>query len=169
MLRLDERRKDVQLVRLDLSDGTVKGIAAFNFIVNKLKDQKVGIIRNERHGEPVNKDEFFPYIRYTIENSISDMEALYWAHEGAIGQYYRQLKVLLNFIDEADIMIKKQFYFDSLKADFSTSETVLLLYIGLSSYGRNDFYDVIVRNNLLKDTDPKTLPTASVINEYPWT
>jgi hypothetical protein len=112
---------------------------------------------------------------------IDRFERLFKKHEQILGHYFRNLYHIIRMIDESEDLIKydesetidqiKSFqerkkYIRIIRAQLSSSELVLLLYNSLTENGE-EFYDLIVKYQLLNNLNKERLPVAMriVFNE----
>lgn len=76
-----------------------------------------------------------------------------------VGHYFRTLYIIIKFIEDSDVE-DKQTYIDTVSAQLSSSELILLFYYCLSEYDYQEFKLYVEQFGLLKD-----MPLANLFNQ----
>lgn len=104
-------------------------------------------------------------------NNISTDKALimyskiYNIYKSDLSHYFRTLYHIIKFVDQSDIVNKKQ-YASILRAQLSSYEQILLFYNCLHSNGREKFKPLIEKYSLLKNIDKDLIINKNHLDEY---
>ncbi|SFJ43980.1 Putative phage abortive infection protein [Paenibacillus sp. UNC496MF] len=184
-----ESRRQERAIRLESFEGTFFRMLTLHYeIVNSIQHIEeethfVNYQTSQKYTVPHNGRNFFTLVinRWGILNlrsSSSELQngydSLYRTSEDKLGHYFRNLFHIISFIDtSADLEIynashkideektfeKRKSYIRIIRAQLSSNELILLFYNSRTDVGKN-FYDLIVKYQLLNNLRSEVLPES---------
>jgi hypothetical protein len=92
--------------------------------------------------------------------------AVYNNNEPMFGQYFKNLGIMVKFVDASNISNEnKQMYMEMIKSQFSSKESTVLIYHGISKQGR-DILNIIRKYNLIEGYDSRLLVNDGDMDTY---
>ena len=104
--------------------------------------------------------------RPSISEMINSYNVFFEENENDLGHYFRNLYHIMKFIDETEIIDRKDVYSDFIRGQLSNFELVVLFYNCLTPFGFEKFKPLIEKYALLKNLNKKLLFSDDHIHAY---
>jgi len=109
----------------------------------------------------------------TFEKVAVSYNTLYKEYNNILGHYYRNLYMIIKFIDESDLdredknsISNRKKYTSIVRAQLSNSEQILLFYNCISERGIEKFYPLMNKYSFFENLDIRLLRPENIVQAY---
>lgn len=174
-----QRKQDKLLYKENFEASFFRMLNLYNEIVDSVRGDFKGNIATSRDALEKYQTELIASLddAKSLDNAVETYIKFYKKHNSVLGHYFRNLYMIVKFIDESDLdrddnhtnsaeIVQRKKYTSIVRAQLSNPEQVLLFYNCTGNDGIEKFYPLINKYAFFENLDIRLLRPENIVQAY---